>query len=126
VTAVRYPELRARLVAAVHELCDETIHRRLWLHGDRLSSSEFGFDDTLLAVIDEPDMFESLVGDILVDSAEFDALQQLRSAIEVLVRDIGREGDYPDALRSPALWNAVLVKGREMNVILAASPPTSS
>jgi hypothetical protein len=119
VTSVRYPELRARLAAALEELCDPDVHQRLWLRGQRLSSSEFGFDDTLMAIIDETDIFESLVGDILVDSAELAALKQLRSAIEALNDEIGKSGQFEDALRAPTLWEAVLSGGRDMKLTMA-------
>ena len=80
---VRFPDLREHLRAAAHELRDEDIHDRLWVRGDRQSAGEFGFDDTLIVFIDETDMFGpgDLVGNLLIDEREAEALQAVQDAI---------------------------------------------
>lgn len=50
--SVRFPEMRARLKHAIDTLCDADLQERLWIHGERSSAAELGFDDTLLFVID--------------------------------------------------------------------------
>lgn len=121
--SVRYPEVRVRLRQAVDALCDSRLQERLWLHGRRLSSSELGFDDTLLFLVDEMEMFgrNDLVGDVLVDDSELTAFSDLVSAIERLIRAIGEQGSFADALAAGAPWESSVTKACEMQRLMASA-----
>jgi hypothetical protein len=108
--------MRARLQQAVDELCDGDLHERLWLRGQRVSPTELGFDDTLLFLVDEMEMFgpDDLVGDILIDDFEFVAFKELTSAVETLIEAIGKRGSYADAVASGAPWESCVARAQEM------------
>ena len=114
--SVQFPEMRARLRQAVDSLCDSDLHDRLWVRGQRTSSSELGFDDTLLFLVDEMEMFgpADLVGDVLIDDSELAAFQNLVSAIESLLQEIGKSGSFSDALASGTAWESCVAKACEM------------
>jgi len=118
--SVRFPEMRLRLRQAVNTLCDRELHERLWIRGERASSSELGFDDTLLFLVDEMEMFAptDLVGDVLVDDAELDAFLCLSAALGGVVDAIGEHGTYADALKVDEAWQAVLEAARLMRNLL--------
>src|SRR5438034_6912360 len=89
---VRYPELRERLRSGAHALRDEEIHDRLWVRGVlHPTDHEHGFEDTLLVFIDELDMFGpgDLVGNLLIDEREGEAVQDLQETIWALVERTG-------------------------------------
>jgi hypothetical protein len=121
--SIRYPEMRARLREAVDALCDSRLQERLWLHGERRSSSELGFDDTLLFLVDEMEMFRSddLVGDVLVDGSELTAFSELVAAVERLIRAIGKQGSFADALAAGSPWESSVMKAREMQRLMTAA-----
>lgn len=117
---VRFPEMRLRLRQAVDALCDQDLHERLWDRGERSSSSELGFNDTILFLADEMEMFPpaDLVGDVLTDDRELKALVDLRDALNRLLTTIGERGTYVDALRSGAPWHAVMREARSLGHLL--------
>ena len=118
---VRYPEIRQRLRSAVGWLCDPTFQERLWLRGERRSTGELGFEDTLLVVIDELDEHawsrEELVGDVLLDSQELDAFVDLERAILALVDVLGTRAPYLDVIRQPA-WDVCVARAQVLRDLL--------
>jgi hypothetical protein len=119
--SVRFPEMRARLRQAVDALCDRDFQERVWVHGKRTSPAELSFDDALLLVVDEMEMFSTteLVGDVLIDTSELRAFEDLVSAISELITAIGKSGSFADALASGSLWKECVKKAREMQLQLA-------
>jgi hypothetical protein len=106
---VSFPEIRLRLRQAVDTLCDGELHERLWRRGERASSAELGFNDTILFLVDEMEMFPptDLVGDVLTDDGELKAFVELTEALNRLLAIIGEHGTYADALKSGAPWQEV-------------------
>jgi hypothetical protein len=114
------PHIRSRLRDAVGALCDDDLHERLWIRGDRRDNSELTFDDAVLLVIDElatPDPDE-LVGHVLVNGAELKAFVYLTGALNRLLAIIGQHGTYADALKSGTPWQAVMRDARSLGHLM--------
>jgi hypothetical protein len=114
------PNIRSRLRGAVGALCDDDLHERLWVRGDRRDNSELTFDDAVLLVVDElatphPD---ELVGHVLLNGAELKAFVDLTEALNHLLAIIGEHGTYADALKSGAPWRAVMRDARSLGRLL--------
>lgn len=110
------PHIRARLREAVAALCDDELHDRLWIHGNRASDRELTFDDAVLFIIDElgtgsPD---ELVGHLLVDETELPAFLRLSRALEGVVAAIGDRGTFQDAVRLGRPWQDALEAARSL------------
>jgi hypothetical protein len=120
---VRFPDLREHLRAAAHELRDEDTHDRLWVRGDRQSPGEFGFDDTLMVFIDETETFGpgDLVGNLLIDEREAEALQAVQDAIRALIDLIGERGRFSDAVATGEVWDRCVKAAAQLEVLLNRS-----
>lgn len=120
---VHFPEMRLRLHQAVDALCDEDFQDRLWLQGRRTDSFELGFEDTMLFLIDEMEMFSTteLVGDVLINGSELAAFTGLADAVEKLMAIIGDRGTFKDARASGPPWQSCVVQAREMRQLLDAA-----
>jgi hypothetical protein len=125
--AVQFPEMRARLSAAVASLRDPTLQNRLWRRGERLNDQELGFDDTVLVVIDELDWPtpDELVGCVLRDDTELAAFQRLSAAVDELLLAIGELGTFQDAVAMGAPWQKVLAAADALEALLIRYPRTS-
>lgn len=114
----QYLDLRRRLMQAAVELSDERVQQRLWARGERLTGDELGFDDSILVVVDEFDLFRDqpseLVGHVLVNQDELDGFIRLRHSLDELVRAIGPSGRYEDALRSGSPWQEVVTSAESL------------
>jgi hypothetical protein len=112
--------IRARLKAAVDALCDDELHQRLWLHGERLSPDELTFDDAVLFVIDELSASDptELVGHFLMDERELAAFLYLSHALELLVASIGEDGTFADAVTSGSPWQQCVDAARSVQGLL--------
>jgi hypothetical protein len=112
--------MRLRLQQTVDALCNRDLHERLWLRGERASSSELGFNDTLLFLTDEMEMFApaDLVGDVLLDDCELTAFQNLTSAVETLIGAIGQHGSFADAIGSGGAWESFVAYPRKLQLRL--------
>jgi hypothetical protein len=117
---VQFPEMRARLGQAVDALTDPDFQERLWTRGERLSSAELAFDDTLLFLVDELEMFgpEGMVGRVLIDETELNAFTALTAAVEAVIDGIGKLGSFQDAKASGALWSGCVAKARDLQLLL--------
>jgi hypothetical protein len=115
--------MRVRLRETIDSLLDEDLHERLWVRGERRSRSELGFEDALLFVADEMEMFgdDDLVGDVLVNNSELIAFKGLVAAIHDLIDVIGTHGSFQDAQASGATWTSCAAKARELQVRMAAA-----
>lgn len=121
--SVRYPEIRARLKAGAGALRDEELHQRLWIHGQRASVSEPGFDDTLLIFVDELEMFGpgDLIGNVLVDEREQFSLEALQDSIRALIDRIGSNGSIRDALATGEIWSECKERAEELERVLSCA-----
>jgi hypothetical protein len=118
---VRYPELRERLRSAAHELRDEEIHDRLWVRGVRHGTDhELGFEDTLLVFIDELDTFGpgDLVGNLVIDEREAEAVQDLQDAIWALVERTGTRASYRDVVATGEVWEKCKDQAAQLELLL--------
>jgi hypothetical protein len=120
VTALEFPEMRLRLRQAVDALSDAEFQERLWARGERRSSSELGFSDTLLFLVDELEMYDRtvLVGTVLIDELELTAFTALTVAVEALIDAKGKLGSFQDAKASGALWASCVTNARELQLLL--------
>jgi len=118
--AVEFPEMRLRLRQAVDALGDAEFQERLWTRGERRSSSELGFDDTLLFLVDELEMCDrtELVGAVLMDDAELTAFTTLTVAVEAVIDATGKLGSFQDAKASGTLWASCVIGARELQLLL--------
>jgi hypothetical protein len=114
------PHIRARLRDATAAICDQELHERLWLRGDRATDSEMTFDDAVLVVIDElaTPQPEELVGHVLATDTELAAFLRLSKVLNELVDTIGDHGTYADALKAGASWHAVEGAARSLEALL--------
>jgi len=119
--ACLYPEIRERLRRAVSTICDDEVHERLWLRGERQSPEELGFDDALLVVVDELVMpgVDDLVGIVLADKPERDAFAALADAIRALTSAIGVGGSFRDAVDAGAPWESCEKAARTLQRLLS-------
>lgn len=132
--SVRFPEIRARLKQAVDALCDADLQNRLWLGGQRVSPSDLGFDDTLLFLVDEMEMFGAadLIGDVLIDDSELVAFRDLVAAVESLIETIGKGGSFGEALATGTHWQRCVKAAHELQRRMeklnhrSTPPPVSS
>jgi hypothetical protein len=104
---------------------------RLWLRGQRASPFELGFDDTLLFLVDEMEMFSGaeLVGKVLTDDSEPIAFEALASAVTSLIEAIGRRGSFAEAVASGTPWELCVTRAHELqrrlNSATGPTPPTA-
>jgi len=120
VMSVEFQEMRSRLRQAVDALGDAEFQERLWVRGERRSSSELGFDDTLLFLVDELEMFDrkELVGAVLTDEAELTAFTSLTVAVEAVIDATGKLGSFQDAKAAGVPWASCVTSARELQLLL--------
>jgi hypothetical protein len=118
---VEFPEMRSRLRQAVDALCDVDLQERLWVRGERKTRSEPGFDDTLLFLVDELEMYEvtELVGAVLMDVAELTAFTALTLAVEAVIDATGKLGSFQDAEASGVPWTTCVEMARALQLLLS-------
>lgn len=122
---VRYPEIRERLRIAACALSDEELHERLWIQGQRRSDAELGFNDALLVFVDELDMFGAgdLIGNVLADAREENAVAALQESIHALIDEIGNHGSIGDAIATGATWQRCRKEAGELERLLRRRVP---
>ena len=120
---IAFPEMRSRLRRAVDTLCDPEVQERLWIAGESIHPFETGFDDTLLFLVDELEMFEpaELVGTVLETDAELTAFNALTDAVRHLIEVIGKLGSFKDAQGSGVVWTSCVAAARELHVQMGPS-----
>jgi hypothetical protein len=120
---VEFPEMRSRLGQAVDALCDVDFQERLWVRGERHTPSELAFDDTLLFLVDELEMFDTteLVGAVLMDEAELTAFTALTLAVEAVIDAKGKLASFQDAKASGVPWTTCVEKARSLQLLLSRS-----
>lgn len=113
---MQYPEMREELVGYLKALADPDYQREAWLAkkfppGIQYDCLDFAihfiYDDTELAA--DP---ESLVGVILKDQAEVDAIKMVTTRLDKMFEKLGVELTDLEYLQSP-YWEEVVVSAQE-------------
>ena len=120
---VKYPEMRAQVIASLRALSDPEYQQRVWI--ERQFPHEQFYDDLrenigmlydTSLVLDAP---ATRVGDILVDDSEVVVLEELRTTLTPVIDDLGDADD--GAYMRDVRWPAVVATAEAARRLLEAN-----